>query len=433
MIISRIENKTNKIKMRHSLLCKVVCLSAVILPSSCIMPSSQASNHKAEDRYDEVPLGPEGKHLPGGYGSYGSYGRPGLGKITSYSRTPFGGHYTYVNQGPGYSHKKYSGYGAHPVGHKHVEVNELHRPGFHGGYQSYIIRPTPRPILALPVIRPVLPVRPFIGYRPPISPLLGLGLGHGVGHHFSGHFGLSGHAHGGSHHGHHYPGHHGSSHHSHGGGGGYGHDSIHNDFSQEFHDGRGGLGLPGFTGASGLGQDPLGTSSLFGQSQFPQLNRQGSVPELTGSRLPTNAGFNAYAPTAAGALGGTSFNTSPYADYSSLYNNNNAGQSASSYENETFGYDSDGGDGEDPYNRHDNQQYNSDRFRGETSSEDVGNQDYTNLNTGHYYHHGSYPDYTQLQSGSNQYSRDERIPSRAEYPTSRETKEGSIKLDETTN
>ena len=45
------------------------------------------------------------KHIPGGYGSYGSYGRPGLGKITSYSRTPFGGHYTYVNQGPGYSHK----------------------------------------------------------------------------------------------------------------------------------------------------------------------------------------------------------------------------------------------------------------------------------------------------------------------------------------
>ena len=94
--------------------------------------------------------------------------------------------------------------------------------------------------------------------------------------------------------------------------------------------------------------------------------RQGSVPELTGSRLPTAAEFNAFTPTA-GALGGTSFNTPSYADYSNLYNyynnNNNAGQSAASYENETFGYDSDGGggDGEDPYNRHDKQQYNSDR------------------------------------------------------------------------
>ena len=30
---------------------------------------------------------------------------PGVGRVTSYSRTPLGGHYTYVNQGPGYSHK----------------------------------------------------------------------------------------------------------------------------------------------------------------------------------------------------------------------------------------------------------------------------------------------------------------------------------------
>ena len=32
-------------------------------------------------------------------------GLPGLGKITSFSQTPLGGHYTYLNQGPGYSHK----------------------------------------------------------------------------------------------------------------------------------------------------------------------------------------------------------------------------------------------------------------------------------------------------------------------------------------
>ena len=46
-----------------------------------------------------------------------------------------------------YFHKlfrKYTGYGLHPIGHKHVEVNEVHSPGFHGGYQSYVIQPTPR-------------------------------------------------------------------------------------------------------------------------------------------------------------------------------------------------------------------------------------------------------------------------------------------------
>ena len=41
----------------------------------------------------------------GGGGGGGGWGVPGLGRITSYSRTPVGGHYTYVNQGPGYSHK----------------------------------------------------------------------------------------------------------------------------------------------------------------------------------------------------------------------------------------------------------------------------------------------------------------------------------------
>jgi len=30
---------------------------------------------------------------------------PGLGKVTSYSQTPLGGHYTYVNQGPLFSQK----------------------------------------------------------------------------------------------------------------------------------------------------------------------------------------------------------------------------------------------------------------------------------------------------------------------------------------
>ena len=34
-----------------------------------------------------------------------AFGIPGYGKVTSYSKTPLGGHYTYVNQGPGYSHK----------------------------------------------------------------------------------------------------------------------------------------------------------------------------------------------------------------------------------------------------------------------------------------------------------------------------------------
>lgn len=34
-----------------------------------------------------------------------AYGIPGFGKVTSYSKTPLGGHYTYINQGPGFSHK----------------------------------------------------------------------------------------------------------------------------------------------------------------------------------------------------------------------------------------------------------------------------------------------------------------------------------------
>ena len=40
-----------------------------------------------------------------GGGPGAAYGIPGFGKVTSYSRTPLGGHYTYINQGPGYSHK----------------------------------------------------------------------------------------------------------------------------------------------------------------------------------------------------------------------------------------------------------------------------------------------------------------------------------------
>ena len=41
----------------------------------------------------------------GGGAPGASFGIPGYGKVTSYSKTPQGGHYTYVNQGPGYSHK----------------------------------------------------------------------------------------------------------------------------------------------------------------------------------------------------------------------------------------------------------------------------------------------------------------------------------------
>ena len=41
----------------------------------------------------------------GGGAPGASFGIPGYGKVTSYSKTPLGGHYTYVNQGPGYSHK----------------------------------------------------------------------------------------------------------------------------------------------------------------------------------------------------------------------------------------------------------------------------------------------------------------------------------------
>ena len=44
------------------------------------------------------------------------------------------------------------------MGHKRVEINEIRRPGFHGGYKAFIINPTPRPIL----LRPSL-----LGYRPP--------------------------------------------------------------------------------------------------------------------------------------------------------------------------------------------------------------------------------------------------------------------------
>jgi hypothetical protein len=31
--------------------------------------------------------------------------------------------------------RKYAGYGLTPFGNKQVEVNEIHQPGFHGGYK----------------------------------------------------------------------------------------------------------------------------------------------------------------------------------------------------------------------------------------------------------------------------------------------------------
>jgi uncharacterized membrane protein YccF (DUF307 family) len=31
--------------------------------------------------------------------------------------------------------RKYAGYGLTPFGNKKVEVNEVHQPGFHGGYK----------------------------------------------------------------------------------------------------------------------------------------------------------------------------------------------------------------------------------------------------------------------------------------------------------
>ena len=45
------------------------------------------------------------KQFGGGGPPGAAFGIPGYGKVTSYSKTPLGGHYTYVNQGPGYSHK----------------------------------------------------------------------------------------------------------------------------------------------------------------------------------------------------------------------------------------------------------------------------------------------------------------------------------------
>merc|ERR1719206_533513 len=103
-------------------------------------------------------------------------------------------HHTYVNQGPGYSHKKYHGYGAHPIGNKQVEVNEIHRPGFHGGHKAYVVRPTPRPILLRP------PPRPFIGLGgPSYGHSFGHGHQYGGGHYGGAHYG--GAQYGGAHYG----------------------------------------------------------------------------------------------------------------------------------------------------------------------------------------------------------------------------------------
>ena len=44
----------------------------------------------------------EGKQL---VGPGAAWGIPGFGRVTSYSRTPLGGHHTYLNRGPGFTHK----------------------------------------------------------------------------------------------------------------------------------------------------------------------------------------------------------------------------------------------------------------------------------------------------------------------------------------
>merc|ERR1711936_1445426 len=118
-----------------------------------LLPLFAACN--AATANQEENLKPESKQL--GLAPGAAYGIPGFGKVTPYSKTPLGGHYTYINQGPGFSHKKYSGYGSHPSGHKQVEVNEVHRPGFHGGYKAQVLRP--RPLLLHAAFNPLLALR----------------------------------------------------------------------------------------------------------------------------------------------------------------------------------------------------------------------------------------------------------------------------------